>query len=318
MSWSKMPTAAALGPDSASVPAGIAMSRRPSPAARFTSEDRPLNGWVRFQRLARHLGRNARSIIMLPALVATAQAADPDRLEMRIEMFGTAGLHVATNHTIVEETAGRYAITTDVESRGVGALFVELTSHSEVRGKLTGTALLPQAYIGEVHRNGVISRSRVDYAPDGTVTAESIPPPETHTPVTAPLMRGTVDQLTAFLMIERQLAARGSCALMISVFDGRRRYDLHFDDVAPGGARSFASSVSSQTQACRMRREALAGFRDESGRTEGAYAGTLWFARLVQGDMLIPLEMEFSTEFGTVTGQLAEVRGRGVHLQFAK
>jgi Protein of unknown function (DUF3108) len=310
-----MPTAAATGPGSSNIPAGIATSRRPSTAARITSKDRPVNGWVRFQRLARHLGRTARSIIMLPALLATAQAADPDRLEMRIEMFGTAGLHVATNHTIVEETTGRYAITTDVESRGVGALFVELTSHSEVRGRLTGTALHPQAYLGEVHRNGVISRSRVDYATDGTVTAESIPLPETRTPVTAPLMRGTVDQLTAFLMIERQLAARGSCALTISVFDGRRRYDLHFDDAGPDGAHSFASL---HTQACRMRREAMAGFRDESGRTEGAYAGTLWFARLVQGDMLIPLEMEFSTEFGTVTGQLAEVRGRGVHLQFAK
>jgi hypothetical protein len=252
-------------------------------------------------------------------LLTTSHAADPDRIEMRIEMFGPAGIHVATNHTVVEEAAERYAIATDVESRGIGAVFVNLTSHSEVRGGLSNASARPIAYFGEVHRNGVVSRNRVEYAADGTVTAESTPPVETRTPVTPSLMRGTVDQLTAFFMIERQLASRGSCALVVAVFDGRRRYDLHFNDVTPEASRAVAvRNFAGTTQVCRMRREAMAGFQDDSGRTEGAYEGTLWFARLVRGDMMIPIQMEFSTEFGTVTGQLAELRGRGVHLQFTK
>jgi hypothetical protein len=249
--------------------------------------------------------------------LTAAQAADLDHIEMRIEMFGAAGIHVATNHTTVEEAAERYAITTDVESRGIGAVFIDLTSHSEVHGRLTNAAVRPQAYVGEVHRNGGVTRSRVEYAADGAVTAESIPPAETRTPVTPLLMRGTVDQLTAFFMIERQLASRGSCALVVAVFDGRRRYDLHFTDVAPEGSPAAADrSFAGATQVCRMRREAMAGFLDDSGRTEGAYAGTLWFGRLVRGDLMIPVQMEFSTEFGTVTGHLAELSGRGVHLQF--
>jgi Protein of unknown function (DUF3108) len=249
--------------------------------------------------------------------LTAAQAADLDHIEMRIEMFGAAGIHVATNHTTVEEAAERYAITTDVESRGIGAVFIDLTSHSEVHGRLTNAAVRPQAYLGEVHRNGGVTRSRVEYAADGAVTAESIPPAETRTPVTPLLMRGTVDQLTAFFMIERQLASRGSCALVVAVFDGRRRYDLHFTDVAPEASPAAADrSFAGATQVCRMRREAMAGFLDDSGRTEGAYAGTLWFARLVRGDLMIPVQMEFSTEFGTVTGHLAKLSGRGVHLQF--
>jgi len=251
--------------------------------------------------------------------LGAAPATDADRVEMRIEMYGLAGIHVATNHTVVDEAAERYAITTDVESRGIGAVFVDLTSHSEVRGRLTGTSPRPQAYLGEVHRNGVISRSRVDYAVDGAVTAESTPPVETRTPVTPPLMRGTVDQLTAFFIIERQLASRGSCALVVAVFDGRRRYDLHFTDAPPEASRPIADrNFNGATQVCHMRREAIAGFLDDSGRTEGAYEGTLWFARLVRGDMMIPVRMEFSTEFGTVTGRIAELRGRGIHLQFMK
>jgi hypothetical protein len=41
-------------------------------------------------------------------------------------------------------------------------------------------------------------------------------------------MRGTVDQLTAYLARARHLAGHGSCALAFAVFDGRRRYDLSF------------------------------------------------------------------------------------------
>jgi hypothetical protein len=33
---------------------------------------------------------------------------------------------------------------------------------------------------------------------------------------------------------------------------------------------------------------------------------------------MIPVQMEFSTEFGKVTGRLAELRGRGVHQLFTK
>jgi hypothetical protein len=108
--------------------------------------------------------------------LAAASAADVDRVEMRIEMYATAGLHVATNHTIVDEAADRYMITTDVASRGIGSVFIDLTSHSEVRGRLIGNLPRPQAYLGEVHRNGAIDRSRVSYGADGAVTAEATPP----------------------------------------------------------------------------------------------------------------------------------------------
>lgn len=274
---------------------------------------------TRLRRLGYYLNRTAPSAGLSLLLLTTAQAGDPDRIEMRIEMFGTAGVRVATNHTIVEETADRYAITTDVESRGIAAVFIDLTSHSEVRGRLTNNAAFPEAYLGVVHRNGVVNQNQVKYPATGLVTGETTPPAETHTPVTPQLMRGTVDQLTAFFIIERQLAHRGSCALVVAVFDGRRRYDLHFTDAAPEVSQASADrNFAGATQVCHMRRVAIAGFLDDSGLTEGAYAGELWFARLLPGDLMIPVQMEFSTEFGKVTGSLAELRGRGVHQVFTK
>jgi hypothetical protein len=248
-------------------------------------------------------------------LFGATQAADADR----IEMFVALGLHVATSRTTLEEATDRYAITTDVESRGVAAVFVSLASHSEVHGRLGIDTVRPEAYRGEVHRNEVHTYNRVDYGADGMVTGASTPPGETRKPVTPALMRGTVDQLSALFMMERQLASRGSCARVVAVYDGLRRYNLHFTDAAPetirtSGGHEFAGS----TAVCRMRREAIAGFLDEDGRSEGAYAGKLWYARLLSGDLIVPVQMEFSTEFGPVTGHLAEVLGRGAHLRFMK
>jgi Protein of unknown function (DUF3108) len=270
------------------------------------------------QCLVHCASRAAQSAGLWLLLLTAARAADPDRIEMRVEMFGMAGVHVATNRTIVEEAAGAYAITTDVESRGIAAMLFNLTSHSQVRGRLVAGTARPEEYIGEVHRNGVVTHSRVAYAVDGTVTAVSTPPAETETPVTPPMLRGTVDQLTAFFMIERQLANRGACARVVAVFDGRRRYDLHFTDAAPDASGPTPErDVAGGTQVCRMRREAIAGFLDGSGRSEGAYEGKLWFARLLQGDLMIPVRTDFETEFGAVTGHLTELRGRGVDLRFA-
>jgi hypothetical protein len=67
-----------------------------------------------------------------------------------------------------------------------------------------------------------------------------------------------------------------------------------------------------------MRRQAIAGFLDASGRSEGAYEGKLWYARLLPGDFMVPVQMEFSTEFGKITGHLAELRSRGIHLHFTE
>ncbi len=275
----------------------------------------PWKAW--FRRLVYCFCAAATSAGFLPIALTAARAADLERIDLRYEMFGVAGVHVATNRTAVEETADQYAITADVESRGIAALFVDLTSHSEVLGRFTIDGARPEAYRGEVHRNGVESRNRVDYAADGKVAGEAVPPDETRTPVTPSLMRGTVDQLTAFFMVERRLAHRGSCALVVAVYDGRRRYDLHFTDAAPEVPRTFAERNGvGATQLCRMRRQAIAGFLDGNGRSEGAYEGKLWYARLLPGDLMVPVEMEFSTEFGTVTGRLAELSGRGIHLKF--
>jgi hypothetical protein len=173
--------------------------------------------------------------------------------------------------------------------------------------------LFPEAMRAETRQRGVDRRTRIDYRADGTVAAEATPPPPRPVTLVAPeQMRGTIDQLTAYLALARRLGRGGSCALELAVFDGRRRYDLSFSDLAP----ETLPAVADPARVCRMSRRRIAGFPVDAGGTERTDQGKLWFARLLPGELMVPMRMEFDSEFGTFYADLAELGGRGVDLRF--
>ena len=81
-----------------------------------------------------------------------APAGETDRVYARFEIFGFAGFHVLTNRTRVAASGDQYSIATDLDTRGLASVFVDLTSHSEVRGRLTHDAVHPDAYHGDVRQ----------------------------------------------------------------------------------------------------------------------------------------------------------------------
>jgi hypothetical protein len=252
---------------------------------------------------------------LLSAGAYTKAAADWDRVGARFEIFGFAGLHVLTNRTSVEETGNRYAIAMDLDTRGLASVFVDLTSRSQVQGGITGETLRPQAYRAEVRRNGAERHYGLDYRGDDTVIDSSTPSSAGNLfLVAAEQMRGTVDQLTAFFLLERQLARHGTCALVVPVFDGGGLYNLRFADIeremlAADGDQNFAGP----TQVCEVVREEIVANPDKNEDTY--HRGRIWYAQLIAGDRMIPIRMEFDTAFGWVKGYLAELRGHGVHLR---
>jgi len=259
------------------------------------------------------------TIFLCPTGVSRAQAGGAEKIELRTEIFAVGGIHVATNRTRIETGAGRYVITADVKSLGIASLIVDVATHSEVSGALTSGELRPQAYRGEVHRNGTDIYNWINYAPNGSATGASSPSEPSPRPVPPGPIAGTIDQLTAFYQMERTFAQKKSCALQVTVFDGLRLYKLHFSDAGsevlkPSGGDAFAGP----TQICRFEREAIAGFSDNNGRSEGIFEGKLWCARLLGNEMAIPVRVEFSTEFGSVTGELAELHAPDTDLRFGE
>lgn len=249
----------------------------------------------------------------LLALAAFSTPARADQLvATRFEMFGFAQMGVLTLRNRTEERGERYAITIDYATKGMASVFVNLTTHAEARGRLISGSAQPEVFRDHSRRNGVERQSRLDYRPDGAIDAAATPPPPT--PMSAAAMRGTVDDLTAYFRLERQLARTGSCALTARVFDGRHAYDLVFTDagrevLSPAGGQHFSGNAI----ACRMTRRYPPGSSDPE-KDEGARQGKIWYARLVPGDLLVPVRMEMDTQLGVVEGYLAELHGQGVDL----
>src|SRR5260370_34025239 len=111
-----------------------------------------------------------RAILAFPVLFAGASkapAGEADSIEARIEIFGLLGFHVLTNRTTVEEAGDRYSIAMDLDTRGRVSVFVDLTSHSEVHGRLARGTARREAYRAEGRRNGIYRSYSVDYRRDG-------------------------------------------------------------------------------------------------------------------------------------------------------
>ncbi|MBO0738503.1 MAG: DUF3108 domain-containing protein [Alphaproteobacteria bacterium] len=245
-------------------------------------------------------------------------AAVPDRIDARFEIYGFAGFHVLTNRTTVQEAGDRYAIAMDLDTRGLASVFVDLTSHSEVHGGLSRDTAHPEAYRADVRRNGADRHYAVDYRGDGAVINAG-PPASANRAVhvSREQVRGAVDQLTAYFTVERQLARRGTCALIVPVYDGSGFYNLRFTDLkremlSADGHQNF----SGPAQVCEVTREDIVINPD---RNEDTYrTGRIWYARVMAGDIMEPVRMEFDTDFGIVKGYLASLRGRGANLHLLK
>jgi hypothetical protein len=264
-------------------------------------------------RFTRHALLSGGIALFLLGLHARAvPATSPNLFYMRYEIFGIGGLHLLTNRTTVETSATRYAIAMDLDTRGLASFFVDLQSHSVVRGRLLGDTARPEEYSGEVRRNGTDRQTRVAYGADGTVANDwNSPSIEPAAFVPTDQTRGTVDQLTAYFILERELADRHTCDSVIPVFDGVHRYNLYFTD-APSQALSedIRRHFPGPVRVCRMSRKDFGSLADH----EGAYSGKIWYARLGGSGRMLPVQMEFDTELGAVKGYLAELRGRGIDL----
>jgi hypothetical protein len=74
--------------------------------------------------------------------------------------------------------------------------------------------------------------------------------------VAAEQIRGTVDQLTAYFILERQLAHSGSCSLTVPVFDGSGLYNLR-PSYAPAATPAASNNRLASRASTALRSEGL-------------------------------------------------------------
>jgi hypothetical protein len=264
-------------------------------------------------RTRRVTGSSRLAATLLCCVTPIAIASAADRISLKIDVVGPLGMRVLEMHSLLEENPGRYAVSVDYATTGLAGLVVDQKTYAIALGQLVPGSAMPASFRNQTRRNGVERNSQVNYSADGTVRGSSTPPPAT---VVAPeAARGTVDNLSAYLRLERQLATKGTCVMTVPVFDGRHRYDLVFADggrqtLSPEGGQNFEGVAT----ACTMTRYNRTV--DDAEKDEGAQSGTIWYAQLIPGsDMMFPVRMKLTTSIGSVDAYLAELRSSKANLK---
>jgi hypothetical protein len=259
------------------------------------------------------------------ALIATPAIA-ADKIAMRVEVFGMGGMHVATDRTTIEQNGNNYAISGDLKTGGLAGMFQDFQSHATARGRLTAAGAQPEAYNADIRRDSGERHDKVDFRAGAVAAGSSTAPAKgpakssvgeiSAAPAAgAAPPRDTVDPLTAYFLVERRLGTGGDCTMSLPVYDGRHRYNLQFADAGDQDlSASGGQHYSGPAKACKMSRENVAGYPTD--KLEMPKRGTIWYARLMPGDLMLPVKLEMVTDIGSVTGHLAELHGRGADLKF--
>ena len=244
--------------------------------------------------------------------VTAAQPASAERITMRYEIYGLFGIQVLELHTSLDEDGRRYQVAANYATTGIAGVIVPQSTQAVATGRLGPGTAFPDTFRNDTKRSGTERRSVIRYKDDGTVDGSSQPPP--HNPVPAAEMRNTVDNLTAYLRVERQVATKGSCDMTAPVFDGRYRYDLVFstggrENLTPRSGQKFTGPAV----VCRMVRHNR--IVEEAEKNEGASQGTVWYATNLIPEHVVPVRMRLETQIGAVDAYLAELHGHGVDLK---
>jgi hypothetical protein len=243
-------------------------------------------------------------------LLAFASTASAETISARYEVYtgGFKALSIQARAAIGDRA---YEIDADLKTTGVIDWILRFTQKLEGRGQIETTAT-PRRYVSDGTFFGTHRSIRLDYRPDGGIDALLDPPnnDDDRTPVPEAMKAGTIDPVTAFVALNRAAAASGSpCSGKMPIFDGRRRFNLVFEEDGLAEVEPSQYTVfSGQALRCKVHMERLAGFQQNprfNARTPRV--SILYVARFGEREMWIPVRLESDSSFGLVIGHLVEV-----------
>jgi hypothetical protein len=240
--------------------------------------------------------------VAMVVLSAATCSATETRLVLDYDLsFGPLRL-IAMRATVdLDET--RYRAATEMHTVGLAGFLFPWESHSHSAGLQAPDGLRPQQYLSEGKFRGQTRRVEIDYGANGALTSHVEPPPELdwRDEVPQALLDGTIDPLSASLSLSRR-----ECSGTVSVFDGRRRYDLALTDLGNDSLDGRASpNLPATARRCRAVIEALAGFwKTDAQHSEAPTTLEYWIARPTPDSPPVPVYIELTGNRGTLHVQL--------------
>lgn len=251
-------------------------------------------------------------VLTLPVLAVPASA---ETIGARYDIFtgGFRSLSIQAR-AAVDESA--YGIEADLKTNGIIDWILRFTQKIESRGtpgQGAATNPNPRLYVSNGTFFGTHRSIRLDYRTDGRIDALLEPPNDDddgRMPVPEAMKLDTIDPISTFVALNRAAAAGGSpCNAKLPVFDGRRRFNLIFEDDGPTVVeQSHYSVFAGPALRCKVQMERLAGFQlNPRFNARTPRVSILYVARFGESGMWLPVRLESDSSFGLVIGHLVEV-----------
>jgi hypothetical protein len=209
-----------------------------------------------------------------------------------------SGFTVGDIQITAELSENEYHFLTNTRNSGLLRLLVGFTSRAESGGRTSLGEVTPLTHRADNVWVGEKRYVRNAYDDDGGVRAEVLPSAadDGRDQVSERQMAGTIDPLSAAFQASLRAGGERACEGRLPVFDGRRRYDLHFRRL--GEEEISGPFYSGPALRCHVRIERIVGFSRVPWlpRAKASDTAHIWFAPVVAD--LPPLPTRMRTELG--------------------
>lgn len=240
------------------------------------------------------------------------------QLSFSIYALGTKGLDVVLD---LQRENGTLQVETAMRTTGALNMLMRFESKAMVAALVRDDGLQPLRYILESDGRWSKRSVRMTWGPDGLPEAVIQPAPEPEEeaerePVPDDLKRNTLDPTTAVATRALRGSAEPPCTGSDAIFDGRRRYNLHYQPVGPEELKAHnRSSYAGPAFRCTVWVEPVAGYTRSwmaENRDAEQRPTHLWLAQPPGSDLWLPVQIESSFTLGNSTGYItgAKLNGR--------
>jgi hypothetical protein len=202
-----------------------------------------------------------------------------------------------------------YSTTVALKTEGVLGVFAGWQSEATASGAIDGGTVRPVSYRARSAYRDRHQRIDLDYERAGAVRGEvaGMLTDGERDDVPDALRADTLDPVSASAALGRRLAATGSCAGTLRVFDGLRRYDLRYEDLGEADLPpSRRDPYRGPARLCRATIEPIAGFlRTGDHAGERATELSAWLAPPLAGAEPVVVRIDLEGTRGTLHAHLA-------------
>ena len=258
----------------------------------------------------RVIGATLLFYLMVSPAALSAEAARALKLDYAIYVGGFRTIDINLDTTLRTD---RYDIKLGLKGEGLLDWLFKWTMRASSEGKIERQEIVPRRAGHNSVWRGKKRSVRLVFPEKGFPTAVVTPAPklDDRKPVPMDVRLGTRDLAGAILSYLTTMSSKDSCVRSEPVFDGRRRYNLVFENQKKVSLRKNTySPYSGSALRCSLRLEKIAGFRTKTSRSRWVSNGSarVWIAQIFEGAPPVLVRLEMDTGFGGLITHLVGAR----------